>query len=279
MLRLLGERGVLLTPNGRLGRAVERIAAVNRDPATLHTMDDAEAALLLEANRDVYDAFIATYALIERPREPPSMSLEKFLCFEEGADLPAHDGNPGARNTQFELLSGAHLILGGGEITPVEPDYSLEYGGARVGVAVKRLTSINPNTLNTRLRGAADQLAGTYGTGFVVLNLDGWLTNLDFDKAEEVGRQFETDLLEAYKPLARVGGRRPAVLGFIILGTWLSWHKDGGHRSLVWKGPFQVIGLADSDEAKGRLDSYFEGFSRTWQASMTAAGALLAPAT
>jgi hypothetical protein len=278
VVRLLSDRGVTLPSDGRLPRAIDRIASVNKEPHSLHTMGDDEAALLLEANRDIFDAFVATWTLIERPRTPPALPLPKFACFGEGTDHPAADSNPLARNTQFELLAGSYFVLGGGHVLPDEPDFSLLYGGRRVGIAVKRLSSVNPNTLNTRLREAADQLAAAQGVGFVCVNLDSWLSDLTGNSAEEVGARFTEALKDAYRPIGRNASRRPAILGILIFGTWLAWARAEGKRQLVWKSPFQFIGLGDSPEEERQFLEYMSGLRHSWEGSFTDLGALLSPA-
>ncbi|MGH7526850.1 MAG: hypothetical protein ACREMX_09110, partial [Gemmatimonadales bacterium] len=83
---LLSKRGVSAAPRGRLERAIERIEAVNNDPSSLHTMADADADLLLEATRDVFDSFLVLWAAVERPRRVNLFPPEKLVALSQGAD-------------------------------------------------------------------------------------------------------------------------------------------------------------------------------------------------
>lgn len=275
-IKALAQRGVVLPANGRLERAIQRIERVNDAPELLHSMSDDDAILLLEATRDVFDAFLVAYAAIERPRSVNPFPAERLVCFGYGADLAKGEPDPWARNTQFEVVVGAHFLLGGADVLPVEPDYSLLYNGRRVGLAVKRVTSVKPDTLVTRLKGAVDQIGGTFGEGFAVVNLDGWITDLSGGTLEEVGAQFQIQLREAHRAMLKVVPKAE-LRGIIILGTWLRWLRVDGKRRLEWRSPFQFIGLADDDKDEKEFMEYMDGLRARWENSMSELSVHLAP--
>ena len=274
-LRIFAKLGVTAPANNRLERAIQRLEAVNDAPETLSAMSDADAQVLLEANRTVFEAFVVAWTLVERRRPTQPLHISNLVAFFEGADTPSADSNSDARNIQFELVVGAHLVLGGAHILPLEPDYSLRYQGADVGLAVKRLTSTNPNTLATRLREAVGQIEGTKGVGFVAVNLDNWITDLGADSLEEVAGQFQRQLLAAHEQVAKIAARKRTLLGVLIFGTWLRWVRVDGRRRLEWREPFQFLGFGESAGEQERFDEYFIAFRARWVASMTELGTLL----
>lgn len=274
--KALARRGIVLPANGRLERAIQRIERVNDAPELLHSMSDADAALLLEATRDVYDAFLVAYAAVERPRRVNPFPPDRLVCFGQGADSPKGEANPWARNTQFEVVVGAHFLLGGADVQAEEPDYSLLYNRRRVGLAVKRLTSLKPGTLVTRLKEAVEQISDTFGEGFAVVNMDSWITNLSGGSPEEVGAQFQSQLREAYRGMLKVVPKME-LRGIIILGTWLRWQRIDGRRQLEWRNPFQFIGLADDEKDEAEFLQYMENLRARWENSMSELSVHLAP--
>jgi hypothetical protein len=244
VLRMLAERGVTLPVGGRLERAVQRLERVGKNPEMQQTMSDQDADLFLEAMRDVSDAYLVVWAAVECPRTINPFPNDRLSSFGGGTDSPTGEANPKARNTQFELVVGAHFLLGGADVRPEEPDYSLLYHGRRVGLAVKRLTSINPNTLGTRLREAADQISTTFGEGFAVVNLDGWISDLAGASAEEVGRKFMAQLNEAYDRMIKLVAPKDGFLGVFILGN--GYAGTGMLANASWSGTLRFTCLASA---------------------------------
>lgn len=276
-LSALARRGIVLPRGGRLERAIQRIERVNNKPELLHSMSEAEADLLLEATRDVFDVFLVLWTAVERPRSINPFPDDRLVCFGYGADSPVGEAKSWGRDTQFELTVGAHFVLGGADVQPEEPDYSLLYNGRRVGLAVKRLSSTNPATLAKRLRGAVQQISGSFGEGFAVVNLDSWITDLAGGSAEEVGAKFTAQLQDAYASIVKVVVPKEQLLGIIILGTWLRWNCVAGRRQLEWHSPFQFIGFADDQRAEREFLEYMEGLHARWKNSMLELSVHLSP--
>lgn len=265
VIKLLGEQGVKIPKGNRVERAVERIARVNENPSLLASMSDTEADLLLHASRDIFDAFLVTWTLVEKPDYAYLFPNEKLSQLFEGADSPLDDANATPRNIQFELVVGAHLALGEATLVAEEPDYVLAYDTDAVGIAVKRLSSVKPATLEKRLRDGARQIQKHTDHGFVAVNLDAWIEDLSGDDADAVGAQFERQLREAYERIAKVAKLKDHLMGVLVFGTWLRWHRSEGKRTLQWRNPFQFIGFTDSASEEAVFDEYFSGLRRAWE--------------
>ena len=275
VLRTLGKMGLRVPAGNRLERAVQRMDRLNAAPETLHTMPESEAEQLLEATRTVFEAIYVTWAVTERENAARALPIEKFTAFFEGADTPSQDANPHARNTQFELVAATNFLLGGADLRSEEPDFSVLFHGAYVGLAVKRLTSISPATLTSRLRKGVQQIEGTTGVGFIAVNLDNWITDLTVDSLDQVGRRFEVQLTDAYKEIAKLAARKTTLLGIAILGNWLRWRTDNGSRRLEWRNPFQMFGFTDTEPDKKRFDEFFPPLRARWEVSMGEFGRLV----
>lgn len=278
VLRILSERAIREPSSSRLRRAVELMDHVNRDAAAFETLSDEDAERLLEGTRTVFEAFLVTWALIERKRSSSPFNLQTLDAFHLGADLARAESNATPRNIQFELVAGAHLVLGGADIRPQEPDYRLLYHGAYVGIAVKRLTSTNTNTLCTRLREAVSQIESSTGVGFVAVNLDNWITDLASGTPDEVGRHFQQQLIDAHREVVNLADRKATLLGALIFGTWLRWLMQDGRRSLDWRNVFQFVGFVDSAAERQRFDEYFGPLRDRWANSVGELGVLITAA-
>ena len=265
VIRLLGERGVKISPGNRLERAVNRVREVNKDPSLLESMSDSDADLLLHASRDIFDAFVVTWTLIEKPQYAYLFPNDKLAKLFEGADSPLLDANSTPRNIQFELVVGAHFALGDATLLAEEPDYVLAYGTKAVGIAVKRLSSVKPAALESRLRDGAGQIQKHTDHGFVAVNLDAWIEDLSGADADAVGTQFEQQVREAYGRIAKVAKLKDHLMGVLVFGTWLRWQRVEGQRTLQWRNPFQFLGFADSSSDEAIFDEYFSGLRRAWE--------------
>jgi hypothetical protein len=238
------------------------------DPKTLK--------LTLEALRNVLDAFVVVWTLDERPRRVNPFPLDRLRQLAKGAELPEDDSQTKPRDTQFELMTGANLILGGADIVPQDPpDYTLLYHGRRVGVEAKRLTSLNSERVGARLSEAAKAILKTTGEGFVALNLDGLIEDLSGESPEEVGGKFNHQLREAHEQIQE-SSERKALLGALIFGTWNEWRFGNGRPELRWQRPVQLIGFGDEGSLeRAQFFEYFESFHGRWKASMGELGRLL----
>ena len=276
VVSLLRKRGVASPPENRLERAIRLTEQTNDGNVLIRADDPQTAARVLEAFRTLVEAFTVVWTLVERVRGVNPFPSERLAYLLQGADLPTEDANPKARNTQFELLVGATLVMGDADILPEEPDYRLLYHGEYVGVAVKRLTSTKPNTLWGHLRDASHQIVAHGGKGFVAIGLDSWVSDLDAEDVEEVGRKFNEQLQEAHAQLQKASERQ-ALLGALIFANWSRWAFDGAKPTIDWRAPTQLIAFTDTAQELGRVKDFYEPLRARYEASMAEMGKLLRP--
>ena len=276
-IRVLKSRGVILPAGSRLERAVEIVSRLNTSPDIIRADDPKILRLTLEALRTVFQSFVICWTLTERPRRVVPFPAERLKYLGKGADLPAKDSKPW--DTQFELMVGANLILGGADLEPQEPpDCTLLYHGRRVGVEAKRLTSLKGQKVRDGLRDAAKAFLNTTGEGFVAFNLDNWIEEfIPVTDPEEFGKAFDSQVREAHKQIQAASERR-ALLGAFVFGTRNEWRFGDGKPQLVWQNPMQLIGFGDegSREHPDFL-AFFGPLRERWEASMTELGRYLHP--
>lgn len=272
----LGKLGVALPPGSRLDRAISLIKRVNAAPDTLH--DNHTAALSCEAFRTVYELLVIAWSLDTYVGGIDSITLDRLRCFGRGADLPSLDTNTTARDTQFELLTAAHLLLGGADLRVEEPDYTLLYHGRRIGVAVKRLTSLKPGRVEAVLSDAEKQIKNSTGQGLVALSLDSWLGEATPDTPEEAGPMFNECIQRAQQKIYEAS-RRTSLLGTLAFGSWTSWDTNATPPKLRWKMVQQRVGSGRTDPQEiSQFGAYFDVFDPKWRAGMSElASALRAP--
>jgi hypothetical protein len=166
-------------------------------------------------------------------------------------------------DVQFELFTAAWLILGGTEVTPGEPDLRLLYGRARVGIAAKRVSSLQPKQLKERVKSAVGQIQETKQPGFIALNLDSRFANLDPVQARaclipEFDRRF--DELHEH---ARYYAREPLVIGVMSFGYTAAWSAipaPTGVPQLYRTAPFRWLAFDDAPGGKALFDAFAQGW-------------------
>lgn len=266
--------GLKPPPGNRIQRAIEITERSNRDEIAIVDPRGEDEIRVLEAFRTLFETFVVVWTATERRRKVNPFPPDRLKYLFEGADTAAGDSNTTARNVQFELLVGAYLILGGADLRPEEPDYRFLYHGEYVGIAVKRLTSVNPNTLFGALRDAARQLQGSTGRGLIALNLDTWLQDLAAEDSEQVGARFQQQLHDAYRQLEKISAK-DAVLGFFIRGTVLKWVLEGPKPMIDWRSPAQVIVFSETPADVERFKEYFQPLQRTLERSIEEFGRVI----
>lgn len=259
-------------------RAIELTHRVNEGEVSIVAEDPDTATRVLESFRTLFETFVVTWTSTERPRRVDPFPIDRLKYLLEGADLPAEDSNQKARSTQFELLVGANLILGGTDIRPEEPDYRLLYHGDYVGVAAKRVRSLNPDRVRGLLRDALDQFERYDCRGFIALNLDRWIVDLASEDIREVGRLFNEQLQGAHKEIGKISGNE-RLLGAMIFTNWSRWCFDGPKPTIDWRAPAQFVGFGDTLIEQRRFEEFFGPFRSRWEANMEELGRLLEPTT
>jgi hypothetical protein len=247
-------------------RALKLLQRVNASPELLRQGDPALLYQIGATHRTAWETFLIMYAssLVRRFETP--FTTQKLASLLAGDDIVSgRDTEPW--NIQFELYVAAWLILGGAEVTPGEPDLRLLYGREQVGVAAKRVTSLQPKQLKERVKSAVDQIQRSCLRGFMALNLDSRFADLDpanrdSDLIPEFDRRF--DELNRY---ANYFAPEPQVLGVMSFGYAWSWLKNGQpdrpprmHQS----APFRWLAFSDTPEDR----QLFEDFMRGWEGRM-----------
>lgn len=217
---------------------------------------------ILAAHRLAWETFLIVAAALEDRRNTASPYTRKRLAtFVKGPlEIEGRDGSP--RNVQFELTVATHFRLASCAVYDGEPDILLLFGQETVGIAAKRVRSLNPTQLRKRAKEAAEQIDNSKMRGWVALNLDARVADIAYDGSgggaitEELGRAFDV----VSEALATLGS--PNVLGHMMFGYLASWHPAVGSdpAGLHFGVPFRwmCIPRRDGDEA------LFNTFSRSW---------------
>jgi hypothetical protein len=261
-LEHLSERfGVTVPPGGRHTKALETLQRWNQadDPVNLSDVDEIES--ITAAHRLTWETFLITVAAIEdrRNRETP-FTQNKLQAFVRGhLTEEGRDGHP--RDIQFELFVAAHFRLPGFSVYAGEPDLLLYYGKELVGVAAKRVRSLNPDQVQKRARHAAGQIEATGRRGWIAMNLDSRFAEVNYDQSEDaVVRDFETAFDAVEKALQRAALKKH-VLGFLLFGYVHAWRApDDGSSSpqIHFAPPLRWFRLVDEP---GDAE-FFEEFSK-----------------
>ncbi|MCY4400661.1 MAG: hypothetical protein OXE96_15175 [Gemmatimonadetes bacterium] len=217
---------------------------------------------ILAAHRLAWETFLIVAAALEDRRNGASPYTQRRLrTFVKGPlEREGRDGSP--RNVQFELTVATHFRLASCTVYDGEPDILLLFGQEKVGIAAKRVRSLNPTQLRKRAKEAAEQIDKSKMRGWVALNLDTRVADIAYDggdggaTTEKLSRAFD----EVSETLAALGS--PNVLGHMMFGYLASWHPPVGSdpAGLHFGVPFRwmCIPRRDGDEA------LFSTFSRGW---------------
>ncbi len=170
--------GVTVPPSCRLTLARRLIQKVQDHDLIVDPDDEALLWRVAEAEFTILDQYLILRACSKKGISPTqAQKLEQMLF---GAETVAADSNPLARNTEFELYVGALLTMGGGTVRLAEPDVRLRNGLMEAGIAAKRLTS--PKKFHERIREGEKQIQRLGERGFVAVNIDTIVRNLDPDR-------------------------------------------------------------------------------------------------
>jgi hypothetical protein len=259
-----------VTNDTRLARALRLLDSINSNPTVMAGGDPEFLERVAAAHRTAWEFFLVMFARsLSEPFASP-FTRDRLAAFLQGMEVEVTPGNTTPRNLQFEAYVAAILILGGAEVTHAEPpDLQLLFGRERVGLAVKRVTSLNQRTLEQRVDEAVDQIRKSGLRGFVVLNLDSRFTDIDPEVhrpllLDEYDRRFD-ELYELAQKCARV----PEVLGIMSHGYAARWDMSvkspHGLPSLRKSVPMRWVAFGDTEEDR----DLFEEFSHAWTSRLT----------
>lgn len=222
----LHEFGVPQPSGNRLSKAGALIRDVNERKVVLNPDDDNTLYQVTEAQWTIFEQYIVARGLGKPGRPLSGVLVAKLETMLSGANTEDEDRNPLARNTQFELYTGATLIMGHVPTRLDEPDLRVDYLGLDVGVSAKRVRSAKQ--LMKRAREAVEQIENSGTLGIVALNVDVLL------KAVGTGTADTHQLDERLAGLREVDDllvRHEAVLGSLVFARDAEWHF-GGERPI-----------------------------------------------
>jgi hypothetical protein len=271
VLNHLERRGIRIPPGNRVQRAIEITDQLNSTEALAKATPD-QLSTASEAFRTLWEVFFICYTKIERPRQSEAISNEGLAALLRGADTPIGESKSTPRDTQFELLTAAMFILGGADVKPGEPDLRFLYHGRYVGIAAKRVRSLQTATLRDALRDAARQIQGATKVGFVAMNLDTRLQELDTSGASTVGASFNAQVHDAHQQLFDIS-EKEAILGGLLFGTFFGWNLERAIPRMEFYMPFQIQSFTMTDEDVRRTREFFE----PWRARLAASIAEVIP--
>lgn len=217
---------------------------------------------ILAAHRLAWETFLIVAAALEDRRNDASPYTQKRLArFVRGPlEGEGRDGRP--RDVQFELTVATHFRLASCTVCDGEPDILLLFGQEMVGIAAKRVRSLNPTQLRRHAKKAAEQIGNSKMRGWVAINLDTRVEEIVYDAADggAVTAEFSRAFDAVSEMLTAIGSRN--VLGHMMFGYLASWQPAVGSdpAGLHFGMPFRwmCIPRRDGDE------ELFNTFSRRW---------------
>lgn len=217
--RRLIECGVPLPNGNRLANARECISRNRGDRPVELATEGALAEEVLEAHRTVMEMYCIASVL--------SGSEDLLASVVAKAVFGPHLTRPdrtAARNFQFECLVAALLRLAGiSDVISAEPDVRILVGESAIGIAAKRVTSLNPTQRRKQVRKALDQIHGQGIPGFIALNLDALAQSEWYARGHEAAIGALSAAVEQAKDYVQArdpGNAVGAIYGFATLLGW-----------------------------------------------------------
>ncbi len=168
----------------------------------------------IEAGKTVVDFHFITHAQADRPSDDV---IERMVAALSGGDSVTTDADRRPRDIQFELEIWATFTIGGIEIGFEEPDLVFRLGTRRVGIAVKRIWSVEQ--AHKRLSDAASQIERAKLSGFIATNVQEYVTGVEAElELAAKGNSFNVDVRRMHGQLAYLASKKH-VIGLILRGT------------------------------------------------------------
>lgn len=261
-LAILETLGVRVPPTGRHRKAILTLDKWNEAPDSIDLSDEV-LARIMEAHRAAWETFVITFAADDYRAQRRSPFVQARLQTMMGGGEIGDGNNTAPRNAQFELYVAAMLHISGLDVRQGEPDLRFLYAGYElVGVAAKRVRSMNPDQVKKRLREARRQIAGTSLRGWIAVNIDIRFSSVDpLLPTEALLGRFEDAFNEINGSLAYVRPD-PRLLGFMAFGHASAWDRSEGGRRPRLHTAYPVRWVRWSDDAVERM--VFEEFTASW---------------
>lgn len=248
----LQEFGVPQPTGNRLTKAEALIRDVNDRKIILAPADDHTLYIVTEALWTILEQYIVARGL-GRPGRPLSgAQLAKLETMLSGADTEDEDRNPLARNTQFELYTGATLTMGDVPTRLAEPDLRVDYLGLQVGVAAKRVRSAKQ--LINRAKEAVEQIKSSGVPGMVAFNVDVLL------KESGTGTPDKEQLDERLAGLKEVDdllSQHDAVLGSLAFARDAAWQFGDDRPMFDFSTTYRFVIYPRTKEQKERGEEFW----------------------
>ena len=206
-VRRLGEWGITVPPGSRLLRAID---IVDRRIGETFEAPEVETA----AAQTILDFYLITHAQADKP---PSPVLERLAEALSGGDRVTSDSDRRPRDVQFELEVWAVFRVGGVDISFREPDLIFQMGAQTIGIAAKRIWSVEQ--AHKRLSEAAEQIERAGLRGMIATNVQEYLNGVeaDLDLASK-GKAFDVDVRRLHGQMPYLAGKKH-VIGIMLRGT------------------------------------------------------------
>jgi hypothetical protein len=218
-LRRLAEWGIEVPRNCRLIRSIGRLEEHHDNQRSFRKLDERTRQILGESARTVYELYIATHCGQPKPDDVGLRKFSEGIC---GADLPDQEEGHAARDIQFELYLWGLMHASGERCRFAEPDLIRSYGDAEVGIAAKRIWSLNQ--ARKRLSEAAEQIGRSGLPGFIAINAQEYLTpEAGVSDLAVKGKAISESLRRLHGQLPPLTEKQH-VLGLFIGGSIYSFH-------------------------------------------------------
>jgi hypothetical protein len=206
-LRRIDEWGVKVPANSRLQRAIEIVGRKLDEPLPA-------ADVVPEAAKTILDFHFIIHAQAERP---PDAVVQRLTAALSGGDVAETDADKRPRDTQFELEVWATLRIGGVDVWFEEPDLVFRADDELIGIAVKRIWSLEQ--AHKRLSDGAAQIERSKRQGLIATNVQQYLTGVGAElELAAKGRSFNIDVRRLHGQLAYLA-KKKHVIGIILRGT------------------------------------------------------------
>jgi hypothetical protein len=208
-LRRFRDWRVDLPSGNRLERAAQRLEAAHE---RLLGEESEDGELIGDAARTALDFYLVSNCDDEPPDD---LLIGKVREAAEGGDRPSRPGDRHARDIQFELTIWGMLRVGGTGARLAEPDVRFRLGSEELGVAAKRIWSLEQ--AKQRLSNGAAQIAESGLRGLIATNVQRYLEpSTALGELGEKGAAFGSDVSRLHGHLPYLMGKRH------VVGLWLS---------------------------------------------------------
>jgi hypothetical protein len=168
--------------------------------------------------RTALELFLIALAMTRCRNADSPFTREKLRRVVRGPELK-EGRDTSARNIQFELVTAARFALGGVSVRDGEPDLVISFGLEPLGIAAKRLTSLEDSQIRKRVHEAIRQIERTRYRGIVALNLEGHLGPVPNNAGRAEILEAADRAYEIVAKLARESVNNSRVLGMIAFDS------------------------------------------------------------